>query len=111
MSTPPPDPIHALRDDFRRCLETFYASLKLAPPYHSVEQAIAHLTSALKALEPAERERVAADPARRWELYRRAFIESGLSQKHRGIIAGLVRSRQTGDLPPDYQPFLDAFVS
>ncbi|MGH7205614.1 MAG: hypothetical protein ACREI2_05335 [Nitrospiraceae bacterium] len=106
-----PDAIQVLRDDFRSRLEVFYARLKLAPPYHSVEKAIVHLTAALKALTPEERQRIATDPSRQWALYRQAFVESGLNQKHRGIIAGLIRSRQTGDLTSEYEHFLDAFRS
>ena len=105
------DAIQVLRDDFRSRLEVFYARLKLAPPYHSVEKAIVHLTASLNALAPEERQRVAADPSRQWALYRQAFVESGLNQKHRGIIAGLIRSRQTSDLTSEYEPFLDAFRS
>ena len=32
--------IDSLKDEFRHHLETFYAQLKLAPPYESVEKAI-----------------------------------------------------------------------
>ena len=106
-----PDAIQALRDDFRSRLEVFYTHLKLAPPYHSVEKAIVHLTATLKALTPEERQRIAADPSRQWAIYRQAFMESGLNQKHRGIIAEMVRSRQTGSLTSDYDHFLDAFRS
>ena len=106
-----PDAIQVLRDDFRSRLDVFYGRLKLAPPYHSVEKAIVHLTVALKVLAPEERQRIAADPSRQWALYRRAFVESGLNRKHRGIIAELVRSRQTGDLTSEYDHFLDAFRS
>ncbi|MEE9204315.1 MAG: hypothetical protein V3U08_04795 [Nitrospirales bacterium] len=105
------DATQLLRDDFRRRLELFYARLKLAPPYHTIEKAIASLSTALNAMTPEERERTAEDPARQWAQYRAAFIQSGLSMKHRGIIAGLVRARRTGDLPPEFQPFLDAFMS
>lgn len=100
----------AIRDEFRSHLELFYATLKLAPPYHSVEKAIAHLTAALNAMAPADRALVAAEPARRWAHYKTAFVESGLSQKHRGIIAGLARSGRTG-LPAEYQAFLDVYLS
>ncbi len=54
------DAIQVLRDDFRSRLEVFYARLKLAPPYHSVEKAIVHLTASLNALAPEERQRVPA---------------------------------------------------
>lgn len=105
------DPLHTLREEFRRHLEVFYARLKLAPPYHSVEKAIVQLTAALKAMTPEERARLAGDSAGRWDQYRKAFVESGLNQKHRGIIAGLVKSGQTGDLPKEYDHFLSLFTS
>ena len=105
------DPIQALREEFRHHLEVFYARLKLAPPYHSVEQAIGQLTAAVKAKTPEEQARLVSDPAGRWTEYRKAFAESGLHQKHRGIIAGLARSRQTLDLAPEYDHFLSLFTS
>jgi hypothetical protein len=103
--------IQALANEFRRHLDIFYAKLKLAPPYHSVEKALAHLTTTLKAMTPEERGKIAADPSLRWAQYRTAFVESGLSQKHRGIIAGLVKSGQPLDLSGEYQPLLDSFLS
>jgi hypothetical protein len=99
-----------LRDDFRHQLEVFYAALKLAPPYHSVEKAITTLTTALKIMSPEERAGLADDPALRWEQYAKAFVESGLHLKHRGIIAGLVRSKQITDLPPEHEHFVDAYL-
>ncbi|MBI4400537.1 MAG: hypothetical protein HY581_02755 [Nitrospirae bacterium] len=113
MAQPPSqsDPVQLLRDEFRHHLEIFYARLKLAPPYHSVEKAIGHLTAILTAMAPEERQRIAGDESLRWAQYRTAFVESGLNQKHRGIIAGLARSRQGLDLSPEYDHFLDAFTS
>lgn len=105
------DPIQTLREEFRHHLEIFYARLKLAPPYHSVEKAIVQLTAALKALPPEEQARLVSDQAGRWTVYRKAFAESGLNQKHRGIIAGLVKSGQTGDLPKEYEHFFQLFTS
>jgi len=105
----PADPIQVLREEFRQHLENFYTRLKLAPPYHTVEKAIVHLTTHLQTLEPAERERVAADSALRWAEYRRAFVASGLNQKHRGIIAGLASSSLVAALPEEYQQFLKTF--
>lgn len=101
--------INALRQAFRRHVEGFYARLQLAPPYHSVEQALTRLTSTLMAMNPEERTRLAGDPARQWVLFGRVFVEAGLARKHRGIIQGLVRSGQTGHLPPEYTHFLDAY--
>jgi len=105
------DPVQSLREEFRHHLEIFYARLKLAPPYHSVEKAIAQLTAVLKAMPPEARARLAVDSASRWDQYRQAFAESGLNQKHRGIITGLAKSGQTGDLPKEYDHFLDTFRS
>ena len=107
----PADSLQLLRDEFRHHLESFYARLKLAPPYHTVEKAVVHLTARLKSMEPAERDRIAADPGLRWAEYRRAFVESGLNQKHLGIIAGLIRSSVLTDLPREYMHFLDTFSS
>ena len=107
----PPDPVHALREEFRSHLDTFYTRLKLAPPYESVEKAIRTLTTAFHALPKSEQARIAADSALRWEQYRRAFEMSGLSNKHRGIIAGLARNRAGLDLPAEYDRFLSLFTS
>lgn len=105
------DAAQFLLDEFRRHLETFYARLKLAPPYHSVEKAVRHLATVLQGMSPEERARVAADPALQWEQYRRAFVESGLHRKHRGIIARLANSPLTADLPAEHKHFLGAFKS
>lgn len=105
------DVVQVLRDEFRRHLEAFYARLKLAPPYHSVEKAITHLSTALQGMPPDERARLAADPALQWEQYRRAFVESGLHRKHRGIVARLAGSPRAADLPAEYKNFLEAFKS
>ena len=45
-TAPPTDHTLALREEFRHHLETFYAQLKLAPPYESVEKAIRLLHAA-----------------------------------------------------------------
>jgi hypothetical protein len=105
------DPIHGLREEFRSHLETFYAGLKLAPPYESVEKAIRTLTTALHALPREEQARVAHDPALKWHQFRQAFETSGLSKKHRGIIAGLARNRTSLNLPTEYDQFLNLFTS
>lgn len=102
--------IQALRDDFRYHLEGFYAALKLAPPYHSVEKAIAHFIAALKAMTPDERARLAATPDLKWTAFGEAFVGSDLHLKHRGIIAGLAKSRGSG-LPAEYHVFLKPFLS
>jgi hypothetical protein len=101
----------ALREEFRDHLETFYARLKLAPPYESVEKAIRSFTTSVRALPPLERSRLSTDASARWQQFRQAFESSGLSKKHRGIIAGLARNRSSLDLPAEYDQFLSLYLS
>lgn len=105
------DPIKKLGEDFRRHLEIFYARLKLAPPYDSVEKAIKLLTTTIASMSFEERVRVLGDPRLTWVQYKQAFVDSGLSLKHRGIILGLIRSHQTSELPPEYAAFLEAYAT
>jgi len=109
--TPEQDLTRQLREEFRSHLETFYAQLKLAPPYESVEKAIRALVTALHALPQQERQRIANDAALKWRQFRQAFDRSGLSKKHRGIIAGLAKNRSSVNLPPEYDHFLSLFTS
>jgi hypothetical protein len=112
MTQPDPtsvNPTQMLAEEFRRRLEIFYAGLKLAPPYESVEKAIRTLTSAVHALPKAEQEKIAGDPALQWQHFGLAFQKSSLTKKHRGIIAGLARKRSTLDLPAEYNHFLNLF--
>ena len=108
-STHANDPIATLREEFRGHLQRFYANLKLAPPYDSVEKALQQLTASLKALPQTEQTRLVADPTLRWQRFAQAFAASGLSKKHRGIIAGLARNRSALDLPEEYDHFLRLF--
>ena len=113
MSKPkvsPIDPTLALREEFRHHLETFYAQLKLAPPYESVEKAVRSLTTLVHTLPPEERARLDTDAAARWQYFRQAFESSGLSKKHRGIIAGLARNRSSLNLPAEYDQFLNLYL-
>lgn len=107
--TTPADYTLTLREEFRHHLETFYAQLKLAPPYESVEKAIRSLTTSVHALPPDERGRLATDAAARWQHFRQAFEASGLSKKHRGIIGGLARNRSSLNLPAEYDQFLSLY--
>ncbi|MCC2640661.1 MAG: hypothetical protein K0S45_1074 [Nitrospira sp.] len=102
-------PLESLRDEFRQHLDVFYSRLKLAAPYDSVEKALGRLTSDLKTLSPKELEHLSSDSSRRWMHFRQAFVESGLNQKHRGIIAGLARSRQSLNLPREFDHLLDLY--
>ncbi len=110
-TAPPTDHTLALREEFRHHLETFYAQLKLAPPYESVEKAIRSLTTSVHALPPLERARLAIDATARWKHFRQAFESSGLSKKHRGIIAGLARNRSSLNLSAEYDLFLNLYLS
>jgi hypothetical protein len=101
----------AIREEFRHHLETFYAQLKLAPPYESVEKAVRSLTTSIHALPPLERARLTTDATARWQHFRQAFQSSGLSKKHRGIIAGLARNRSNLNLLPEYDHFLSLYLS
>ncbi|MBU6482674.1 MAG: hypothetical protein KGS09_19305, partial [Nitrospirae bacterium] len=79
QTDPATDHTLALREEFRHHLETFYAQLKLAPPYESVEKAIRSLTTSVHALPPVERARLATDTTARGQHFRQAFEASGLS--------------------------------
>ena len=105
------DPIKMLGEEFRRHLEVFYARLKLAPPYDSVEKAIKSLTTTVASMPFEERVRILDDPTLTWIQYRQAFVDSGLALKHRGIILGLIRSHQTSELPAEYAAFLYAYTT
>jgi hypothetical protein len=104
------DPLQFLKDEFRRHLEIFYAHLKLAPPYESVEKAIRTLTTTVHALSKDEQARIVADPVLQWQQFRHAFETSGLVKKHRGIIVGLARNRAASQLPIEYDHFLSLFL-
>ena len=111
VRSPTPDQFHALKEEFRRHLEMFYAKLKLAPPYESVEKAVRTLTTIIHALPIDEQNQINADSALRWRQFKRAFEASGLAKKHRGIIAGLARNRSAVELPAEYDHFLELFGS
>lgn len=107
----PSNHLQALKDEFRRHLETFYAGLNLAPPYESVEKAIRVLTTTIHALPEEEQARIRSDEALRWQQFRLAFETSGLVKKHRGIIAALARNRVAVNLPIEYDHFLSLFIA
>ena len=107
----PHDPLQLLKDEFRRHLEIFYASLKLAPPYESMEKAIRTLTSIVHALPKKEQVRIVSDPTLQWQQFAQAFDASGLAKKHRGIIVGLARNRTAVNLPDEYDHFLNLFLA
>ena len=111
-ATPPAtDQTLALREEFRHHLETFYAQLKLAPPYESVEKALRSFTTSVHTLPASERARLTTDATARWQHFRQAFESSGLNKKHRGIIAALARNRSGLNLPAEYDQFLSLYLS
>lgn len=103
------DSIKALQEDYRRQLETFYAGLKLAPPYDSVEKAIKALVRTLTTMTIEERAHLLSNAESMWTHYRQAFVDAGLHFKHRGIILGLIRDKKTTALPPEHAAFLDVY--
>lgn len=105
------DPSQILKEEFRRHLEIFYAHLKLAPPYESVEKAIRMLTTIVHALPKEEQARIVSDPTLQWRKFAQVFDASGLAKKHRGIIVGLVRNRSALNLPAEYDHFLNLFLA
>lgn len=97
-------------NEFRGHLEAFYASLKLAPPYNSIEKALTALASAYHSNTSEEKEHVNFDETIRQRLYQDAFVESGLYKKHRGIIAGLLRGPNSYVPAKEYQYLLQPFL-
>ena len=86
------DPIDTLKQEYRSQLERFYACLNLAPPYHSIEKAVQHLSNTLRAKPEAFRQTVLIDLQQKWSLFEEIFQASGLSRKHRGIILQLAQA-------------------
>ena len=91
--------------EFRQELESFYKHLQLAPPYDSVEKALTYLSRRLSTQSTDEQHQMARDQTFKWKLFQEAMVESGLHRKHRGIIAGLLRS-QSQDFIPEAQRYL-----
>lgn len=86
------DPIHVLRQEFRGHLEQFYAHLNLAPPYHSIEKAVQHLSNTLRTKPEEFRQGLLQDATNKWAFFQEIFSASGLQKKHRGIIQQLTLS-------------------
>ena len=106
-----PRDCQALLNEFRRNLEAFYAALNLAPPYDSVEKTIRCLSALFNAKTAEEQAQLLGDDSLRWELHVRAFIDSGLHKKHRGIITGLVRTEAFDQFPESLRYLLEPFRS
>ena len=101
----------ALLAEFRQNLEAFYAALKLAPPYDSVEKTIRCLSALFKTKTAEEQAQLLSDVSLRWQLHVQAFIDSGLHKKHRGIIIGLARTDALDQFPDSLRYLLEPFRS
>lgn len=108
-STMSRDDCQPLLNEFRRHLEDFYAALNLAPPYHSIEQAIVCLSALADAKTDDQRQQLLVNPILRRELYGQAFTDSGLHKKHRGIIAGRARTQDLAAFPNPLRFLLEPF--
>ncbi|NKB81540.1 MAG: hypothetical protein GKS05_06595 [Nitrospirales bacterium] len=98
-----------LKHAFRESLEQFYAALQLAPPYHSIEKAIASLSTVLQSKTGEELQTLYDTSSLRQAIFQEVFIESGLTKKHRGIILASIRSANPVRFHEEQRPFLDAF--
>ena len=100
-----------LLSEFRENLEAFYAALKLAPPYDSVEKTIRCLSDLFKSRTAEEQAQVLGDKALKRQLHVQAVVDSGLHKKHRGIIAGLARTDAIDQFPESVRYLLEPFRS
>ncbi len=107
----PLDPIQILRQEFRRQLETFYAHLNLAPPYHSIEKAVQHLANTLRTKSQPFQQTLLNDPQQQWALFEEIFRASGLSRKHRGIITQLAQTSSFSVFNDESLRFLKMFTN
>ncbi len=103
------DECRPILSEFRQNLEAFYAALNLAPPYHSVEKTLLCLSALFNAKTAEQQEHILRNPALREPLYLRAFTDSGLHKKHRGIIAGRTRTDDLGTFPDSLRYLLEPF--
>ncbi len=102
------DPSELIRTEFRTSLEQFYSQLNLAPPYHSIEKAVQHLSNTLRA-QPQDVQQLFQDPQKKFLLFQKVFLLSGLTKKHQGIIKHLAQSLPSNQLPQDSQIYLENF--
>ncbi len=105
------DSHQALLSEFRENLEAFYAELKLAPPYDSVEKTIRCLSDLLKTKTAEEQAQVLSNNALKRQLHVQAFVDSGLHKKHRGIITGLAHTNAFDQFPESLRYLLEPFRS
>ena len=107
MST---ETIQQLREEYRVHLQTFYAHLNLAPPYHSIEKAVQHLSNTLRTKSETFRQTLLEDPQKKWPLFEEIFEASGLSRKHRGIITKLAQAHSFTSAGNESLRFLRVFT-
>ncbi len=105
------DESQPLLNEFRLNLEAFYTALRLAPPYHSVENTLSHLSSLLKTKTAERRAQLLDNEALRRALYLQALTDSGLHKKHRGIIAKHARTNDLEAFPDSLRYLLEPFRS
>jgi len=106
----PSDAIQILRQEFRTNLETFYADLNLAPPYHSIEKAVQHLANALRTKSESVQQALLTDSEKKWPLFEEIFHASGLTRKHRGIIIHLAQTPLLSASHEESRRFLRIFT-
>ena len=106
----PIDPIQILRQEFRGHLEYFYAQLTLAPPYHSIEKAVQHLSNTLRTKPTDYQIALLNHHANKWTLFQEIFCASGLQKKHQGIILQKIRSSSYSGASPATIAFLKLFT-
>jgi len=104
------DSIHILRQEYRAHLERFYACLNLAPPYHSIEKAVQHLSNTLRTKPETFRQILLEDPQKKWSLFEEIFQASGLARKHRGIIIQLAQAHSFSSSGEESLRFLSVFT-
>jgi hypothetical protein len=84
--------------------------LNLAPPYHSIEKAVQHLSNTLRTKPETFRQTLLEDPQKKWPLFEEIFQASGLSRKHRGIIVKLAQDHSFSSSGEESLRFLSAFT-
>jgi len=106
----PSDATQILRQEFRTHLETFYADLNLAPPYHSIEKAVQHLANTLRTKSESDQQAILTDSEKKWPLFKEIFHASGLTRKHRGIIIHLAQTPLLSASSEESRRFLSVFT-
>jgi hypothetical protein len=113
MASPPPATSAAeIRDRLEAAFQErtglFYRSLRITPPYHSVEKARLALRGSLVNLPLPALQSLAEDENAIAALFKQTFIDSGLAKKHRGIITGLLAGNSER-LPEECRALAEAY--